>query len=83
MQAPDRLEFDDGFADKNAEPVAETPVTHAVVPLDRVDGRTRMTTVSHFASADQLQNMVEMGMKEGMREALGQLDTLLTDRDDR
>jgi hypothetical protein len=38
-----------------------------------------MTTVTHFESAEQLQQMVEMGMEEGSREALGQVDALLAE----
>ena len=77
IEAPHRLEFDDGFADENGDPVAEMGTTHAVVTLEDVGGRTRMTTVSSFESAEQLQKMLEMGMEEGMKEAMGQIDGVL------
>jgi len=79
VEAPRRLEFDDGFADENGDPVAEMGTTHCVMTLEPVEGRTRMTTVTHFESAEQLQQMVEMGMEEGSREALGQVDALLAE----
>ena len=50
-------------------------------PLERSEGRTRMTTVSTFESIKQLENMSAMGMEEGMREAMGQIDSLLAEED--
>lgn len=79
IHSPSRLEFDDGFADDNGEPVAEMGVTRAVVTLEQNEGRTRMTTTSSFESTDQLEKMMEMGMEEGMREAMGQIDNLLAE----
>jgi uncharacterized protein YndB with AHSA1/START domain len=79
MQPPHRLEYDDGFADENGEPSGEMGVTHAVVTLEQVDGRTRMTSVSTFDSLEEFQQMDAMGMEEGMTEALGQIDALLAE----
>lgn len=77
IDAPRTLAFDDGFADDNWEPVESLGITHAVVSLDDVDGRTRMTITSKFESADQMQKMIEMGMEEGMGQAMGQIDDIL------
>lgn len=79
IAAPTRLEFDDGFADENGDPVGEMGQTHAVVTLEAVEDRTRMTTVSHFESAEQLEQMLEMGMEEGLKQAMGQIDAILAD----
>ena len=81
IQPPRRLEFEDGFADEDGDPVAEMGSVRAVVTLEDVDGRTRMTIVSTFDSREQLKQMSEMGMEEGMRGAMGQIDTLLADDD--
>ncbi|MEU4690192.1 SRPBCC domain-containing protein [Actinoplanes sp. NPDC023714] len=77
VEAPHRLEFDDGFADENFEPVDPKDTTHGVVTFEQVGDRTRMTTVSTFTSAEQLERMAEMGMEEGMRSAQDQIDALL------
>lgn len=77
IDEPNRLEFDDGFADENWEPVTDMGTTHAVVTLEAIDGRTRMTTKSSFESAEQLEQMLQMGMEEGMIQAMGQIDALL------
>jgi uncharacterized protein YndB with AHSA1/START domain len=51
---------------------------HCVATLEPADGGgTRMSVVSTFADAEQLEQMLAMGMEEGMREALGQIDALL------
>ena len=79
IEEPRLLEFDDGFANESGEPVTELGTTHAVVTLEEAGGRTRMTIVSTFESAEQLEKMLAMGMEEGMGEALGQIDSLLAE----
>ncbi|MEV0329642.1 SRPBCC domain-containing protein [Micromonospora echinospora] len=77
IDAPHRLEFDDGFAGEDGEPVDPEDHNHGVVTLEQVGDRTRMTTVSTFRSAEQLEELVAMGMEEGSRAAMGQIDALL------
>jgi len=77
VDAPTRFEFDDGFSDENGERMATPEAGHAVVELEAVDGKTRMTTTNYFASSELLEEMVKMGMEEGMRLAMGQIDDLL------
>jgi uncharacterized protein YndB with AHSA1/START domain len=79
IDAPNRLEFDDGFADDNGAPVAEMGTTHATVALEDIGGRTRMTINSTFESEEQMNKMLEMGMEDGMKEAAGQIDALLAE----
>jgi uncharacterized protein YndB with AHSA1/START domain len=79
VQAPTHLEFDDGFADDDGAPVEAMGTTHATVTLEEIGDRTRMTILSTFESEEQLNQMVEMGMEEGMKEAAGQIDALLAE----
>ncbi|MFD1212117.1 SRPBCC domain-containing protein [Arthrobacter sp. GCM10027362] len=79
IEAPNRLEFDDGFADENGDPVAKMGTAHAVVTLEPIGDRTRMTIVSTFESAEQLEQMLAMGMEEGMQQAMGQIDAILAE----
>lgn len=79
IQQPHRLEFEDGFADESGAPVAEMGAGHVVVTLEQTEGRTRMTTVTTFENVEQLEKMVAMGMEEGMRDAMGQIDALLAE----
>ena len=80
IQAPNQLEFDDGFADENGDHVEAMGITHATVTLEEIGDRTRMTVLSTFESEEQMNQMVEMGMEEGMKEAAGQIDALLAER---
>lgn len=77
VEAPERLEFDDGFADQKGEPTDDIAPTHATVTLEAVGGGTRMTVLSKFTSLDQLHRMAKMGMEEGLRLAIGQIDDVL------
>ncbi|WP_262384781.1 SRPBCC family protein [Actinoplanes teichomyceticus] len=53
---------------------------HAVVTLQERGEGTRMTVVSHFPDADTLERLSKMGMEEGMRLAIGQIDGILSGR---
>lgn len=79
MDAPNRLELVDGFADDNGDPLDVEDVAAVVATLEPFDGGTRMTVVNTFRSTEQLEAMVEMGMVEGLTEALGQIDAILAE----
>lgn len=79
VEPPHRFAFVDGFADENGAPVPDLGVTTANVTLEDLDGRTRMVMTTAFQSLEQLDQMVEMGMEAGIREALGQVDALLVE----
>jgi hypothetical protein len=51
--------------------------THGTVTFEAQGDRTRMTLLSQFTSLDQLQEMAKMGMEEGLRLAVGQIDEVL------
>ena len=76
VDAPHSLEFDDLFGEPDA-PAADLPVTHASVTLTPTGSGTRMVMVSSFPTPEALDQLVEMGMLEGLREAAGQIDDLL------
>jgi uncharacterized protein YndB with AHSA1/START domain len=77
LEPPHRLEFDDGFADENGKPIDPADATHAVVTIEPAGTGARMTLMSQFTSAEQLERVLAMGAEEGMRLALGQIDDLL------
>lgn len=77
IDAPHRLEFDDGFAGDDGEPLDTMGAIHCAVTLEPTATGTRMVTVNNFASAEQLEQLLTMGMEEGMRLAMGQIDDLL------
>ena len=80
IDAPRRFEFDDGFANDDGTPDSALPAMHGVMTLDSAQGKTLMTTVTEFANTEHLEQMLAMGMEEGMVGAVGQIDDVLTDR---
>lgn len=74
---PRELSIEDGFADDAGEPSGDLGVTTARLVFEPVDNGTRLTIHSGFESAAQLEEMIKMGMEEGMREALGQIRAIL------
>jgi uncharacterized protein YndB with AHSA1/START domain len=80
IDAPHRFEYDDGFSNADGTPDSALPTMHGVMTLDEVGGKTRMTTVTEFVSTEQLEQVLAMGMEEGMVGAIGQIDGVLADQ---
>lgn len=79
VDPPASLEFTDGFADQDGTPNADMPITTVRLQLtEREDGGTRMELRSVFASQEQMEQLLGMGMLEGLRQAVGQMDALLS-----
>ncbi|GAA2575393.1 MULTISPECIES: SRPBCC family protein [Streptomyces] len=74
---PTALEFTDGFADDDGKPKDDMPTTSVRVRLTDHEGGTRMEMHSLFDSREQMEQLVTMGMEEGLKEAVGQIDALL------
>jgi uncharacterized protein YndB with AHSA1/START domain len=78
VEAPRSLELEDGFANPDGTPNADAPAMKMRLTItDAGDGRTEMAIATTFPSLEAMEQMVAMGMEEGMREALGQIDALL------
>jgi len=74
---PKSLEFTDGFADQDGTPAADMPTTTVQVELSERDGGTRMVLRSVFDSRDHMEQVVNVGAPEVLRESVGQMDALL------
>jgi uncharacterized protein YndB with AHSA1/START domain len=78
VDAPHRLEFEDGFSDGAGNPNDDLPTTITRVVLDEPGGcGTHMQVVATFPSLEAMEQMVAMGMEEGMTAAMGQIDQLI------
>ncbi|HUZ10643.1 MAG TPA: SRPBCC domain-containing protein [Acidimicrobiales bacterium] len=78
VEAPNHLEFEDGFADDTGSPNPDLPTTTIRVDLgERADGGTRMTIETTFPSLAAMEQIIAMGMEEGMAAAIGQIDDIL------
>lgn len=74
---PNRILIEDGFADADGTPNDDLPVTRMEVVLTAIPAGTRMQMRSTFPSLEAMEQLVAMGMEEGLKEALGQIDALL------
>jgi len=78
VEEPHRLDLEDGFADTDGNPDAAMPTTQFTVTFAELPGgATRMVIESRFPSSEAMDQMVEMGMEEGLAAAMGQIDAVL------
>jgi uncharacterized protein YndB with AHSA1/START domain len=77
VDPPKSLEFRDGFAHADGTPNPGMPVTTVRMELTEQAGRTRMQLTSRFDSREQMEQLLTMGMEEGLQQAVGQMDALL------
>jgi uncharacterized protein YndB with AHSA1/START domain len=76
---PRSLVFRDGFADADGTPNDEFPVTTMRVAIQEIEaGRSRMAIETAFPNAQAMEQVLAMGMEEGLTQAVGQIDAILT-----
>jgi uncharacterized protein YndB with AHSA1/START domain len=76
--APHRLVFRDGFANADGTANSDMPLNEARVTIAEIgEGRTRMTIQSIFPDAVAMEQLIAMGMEEGLKQAVGQVDAIL------
>jgi len=80
VEPPRRLVVQDGFADETWAPLDAMPSNRMVLEIaDREGGGVVMTVTSTFASLETMEQLVAMGMEEGMTLAMGQIDAILAE----
>ena len=78
--APGRLVFRDGFANADGTPNSDMPMNEARVTIVQVGGgRTRMSIESIFPDRAAMEQVLAMGMEQGLTEAVGQIDAILAE----
>lgn len=78
---PHRLEFQDYFADTDGSEDTDLPVSTTIVTISQQDdGSSEMTIDSRYPTPRALEQVLELGMEEGIQAALSQTDALLTVR---
>jgi uncharacterized protein YndB with AHSA1/START domain len=80
VEPPRRITFRDGFSNPDGTPNDKLPVTEAEVAIrDIGGGRTRMTVSSTYQTREALEEVLAMGMEEGLKSAVGQIDAILAE----
>lgn len=80
VEPPRRLVVKDGFANDDGTPNDALPRTQMRVTIEEAGaGRTRMSIHSLFPSTEALEQVLAMGMEEGLKQAVGQIDAILAE----
>ena len=77
VDQPHTIEFEDGFSDDTGIPNPDMPTTFTQVTLRADEAGTRMEIATRFSSRAAMDQMIEMGMEEGMTLAVGQMDAII------
>ena len=77
VDAPHSLEVQDGFSDDTGSPDPDMPSTIMRVVLSEEGGGTKMVMTSTFPSLEAMERLTDMGMEEGLRAAMAQMDEVL------
>ena len=79
VEPPRYFEVRDGFAADNGEPNTQMPSMRMVFTFEEIPSGSRMVTTTYFNSVDDLEKLLAMGMLEGTKAAMGQMDAVLAD----
>jgi len=79
IEPPTHLEIENGFGDEQGEPAGDIPSSVVVVELEPAGEGTRMTVSTRFETVEALEQLLSLGMQEGMAAALGQADGVLAE----
>lgn len=80
VDSPRRLVFMDGFARDDGTPNDDFPRSEGRVTIEPISaGRTRMSIESRFPTVEAMEQVLAMGMEEGLIAAVGQIDAILAE----
>jgi uncharacterized protein YndB with AHSA1/START domain len=77
IDEPRSFEVLDGFLGPDGKPVEGMPTMTMRFTFVPHEGGTRMVTVTTFPSLEALEQLLGMGMEEGMKAAMDQIDAVL------
>jgi uncharacterized protein YndB with AHSA1/START domain len=79
IDRPRLIEIEDGFANPDGTLNNAMPTMRMTFTFESTAAGARFTGITRFASLESMEQLVKMGMIEGMRSAMGQLDSVLAD----
>jgi uncharacterized protein YndB with AHSA1/START domain len=77
VEAPRLLVVEDGFADESGAPNPSMPTMVMRVEITDRPGGVTVTISSRFPSLEAMEQLLQMGMEEGLTQAMGQIDAIL------
>ena len=79
VEPPRSFEVKDGFLGPDGKPAPDMPSMRMQFTFEPHDGGTRMVTLTTFPSVEALEKLLAMGMEEGLKAAMGQIDGILAE----
>jgi uncharacterized protein YndB with AHSA1/START domain len=79
VEAPRLIEVINGFALEDFSLDPAMPPMRMVFTFEATPTGSRFTGVTHYASVESMEQLVAMGMIEGMKSAMGKMDGVLAD----
>ena len=78
VDEPHRLDLEDGFADSEGKPNDSMPTMRFTVTFAELpSGAAHMVIETRFPSREAMDQVIEMGMEEGLAAAMGQIEAIL------
>jgi uncharacterized protein YndB with AHSA1/START domain len=75
--APEKLVYTDYFTDENGNVQPDMPSLVTTVLFDDLGGKTKVTSRAIFATREDLEKVIAMGMEQGANETWDRLEELL------
>ena len=77
---PRSIVFRDGFSNEDGTPNEDLPVIESRVRIEEIgDGRSRMSIESVFPNSEAMEQLLAMGMEDGLTQAVSQIDAILAE----
>ncbi|MEZ5185504.1 MAG: SRPBCC family protein [Candidatus Nanopelagicales bacterium] len=73
------FEVRDGFTRPDGSADEQMPSMRMVFEFTATDAGSQVRTTTYFNSVEELDKLIAMGMEDGMRQAMGQMDDVLAD----
>jgi uncharacterized protein YndB with AHSA1/START domain len=77
VDEPRSFSVEDGFAHEDFSPNTDLPISTCVSSFTAQDGGTRAEYVTTYTDRESLQTVLDMGVEEGSRSAIDQIDELV------
>ncbi|WP_027964915.1 SRPBCC domain-containing protein [Halalkalibacillus halophilus] len=75
--SPDKIVYTDVFADEDGTPTPGAPEMHITLTLEENQGKTKLLSRTQFASEEEVQKVIDMGVVQGLTSHYEELDSYL------
>jgi uncharacterized protein YndB with AHSA1/START domain len=79
VDAPIRLVVEDAIVEPDGTPSDGNSMTRMEIDIAAAGDKTRMILTTHFHSIEGMQQSIAMGVEEGLKAGMAQMDALLAD----